>query len=175
MNRWYPLLKDTVSLDSSIQDVDSLHSVIERHLKPFDVFSPIALVRHLKNMKYKETLYIKLMEEKDFKEFSCHAKNGTYSAVKYASAKEIIHHKSDVFEAGFRTRFGGQVSTHTVRKVQRLCSGARKPLPTPGSVSRTIELWWKENRPQKHAGLHAHSVQSLYVIPMLNTNDWTIC
>ena len=38
---------------SPIQEVDSIHSHIERHLKNREVFSPVSLIRKLTRMKYK--------------------------------------------------------------------------------------------------------------------------
>lgn len=82
---------------SSLQEVHSAHSVIERHLRNVEVMSPISLIKlllKLPSIKYKCSVI--QMTQNDFYNYSAaaaHYKN--FSSVQYTKLKHILYQKGD--------------------------------------------------------------------------------
>jgi len=71
---------------SSIQEVDNIHSHIEKHLSKVDIFSPLSLVRHMKDVR-RDVMEIHQMKPNEFKDFhevsmKFYFKNVPYNRVK---------------------------------------------------------------------------------------------
>ena len=80
---------------SSIQEVDNLHSQIEKTLSHSEVFTPIGLLRILKLVNRKNPLKIIQMREQDFLDFQLPAKSLKFSQIPYTRIREIIYRKGD--------------------------------------------------------------------------------
>lgn len=70
---------------SSVQEIDSVHSVIERAMNKSDFFSPIGLIRILKQISPRNPYRVIQMKPDDFKDFQGTAKLLNYKAVPFTS------------------------------------------------------------------------------------------
>lgn len=72
-----------------VQEVDNLHSQIEKRLKGMEIFSPLSLIRALKTVNQRKPLQILQMNIKDFKDYQTASKkiiefkNVPFASVKY--------------------------------------------------------------------------------------------
>jgi len=78
---------------SAVQEVDSIHSQIERKLKVKDVFSPVGLVRVLKQVNVKQPFVIIQMRE--FMDYKAAAKKLNFSSLPFTKVKLIKYIKSE--------------------------------------------------------------------------------
>lgn len=91
---------------SLMQEVDAVHSCIERHLRNIELFSPIGVLRLLKKMNY-ENVKLKLMQMQkcDFKCFSIASKNLNFTAVPYIKICQISYQADRLLQIGFKESF----------------------------------------------------------------------
>lgn len=119
---------------SSIQDIDNLHSIIERSLKGLEIWSPISLVRHMKQLRPNNLeMCVKLLTERSFLDFGAQSGLGTYKNVKYASVKELHYTSANKFTIYTKASLdpAAEVNTITVWKMVCLRNGTPRPLPQP--------------------------------------------
>lgn len=91
---------------SFCQEVDSVHSVIERKLKPKEIGSPVSLLQHLKAVKINsKSLIIKEMKKEDFKNFESKASAFNFQLIPYAKVKSLLFQKSSLMSVGFKLSF----------------------------------------------------------------------
>lgn len=74
---------------SSIQEVDNLHSQIEKKLAGVDIFSPLGLLRLLPTVNQRKPFRVFHMNYKDFKLYKEASQNFSFKKVPYASLKQI--------------------------------------------------------------------------------------
>ena len=69
---------------SCLQEVDAVHSVIEKHLRNIEVPSQVSLIRILKNMNYPNVqLQLLQMNLADFKNFTLKSNNLSFKNIKF--------------------------------------------------------------------------------------------
>ncbi|GBO11939.1 hypothetical protein AVEN_216931-1 [Araneus ventricosus] len=71
---------------SYVQDADSVHSNVEKAMNKTDFYSPIALIRILKQVNPRQQYRVIQMRPDDFKDFQETAKLLNYKIVPFASA-----------------------------------------------------------------------------------------
>ena len=124
---------------SSIQDVDNLHSIIERSLGQLEIMSPISLIRHLTTLKPNGIeMHVHLMRPDEFRHYSDFSSQGTYSHIRYSEAKELTYTKAAINKIGIKKSFAEESTTfHQVYKLVKLRnSNGYKPIPTPKSTTK---------------------------------------
>jgi hypothetical protein len=77
---------------SPVQEIDNLHSQIERRLKISEIYSPVGLMRVLKQVNRKTPLII--MQMKEFYDFQSVAKKMNFSDIPYSKVKTIVYENS---------------------------------------------------------------------------------
>lgn len=88
---------------SSIQEVDSVHSMIERHLRGISIYSPISLITQLLKMNYKNvTLSIMQLQPNDFFDFNL-ASQAFDFWIPFQKANHIIYERNDLFCLKYKT------------------------------------------------------------------------
>jgi len=116
-----------------VQEVDAIHSKIERWLKHKEIFSPLSLIRLLVQKAKKDNTEIKViqLQNKDFFDFQAPAKTLNYSLIPYTKVKEITLCSKELFRVRFRTSFSVEKPTEinlmckeTPRKKSALTKGA---------------------------------------------------
>jgi len=78
---------------SSVQEVDNLHSQIEHKLKLKDVYSPVGLLRVLKQVNTKKSLVI--IQMRDFLDYKSASKKLSFSSLPYSKVKVIRYAKAE--------------------------------------------------------------------------------
>ncbi|GFO36510.1 DNA repair protein rhp54 [Plakobranchus ocellatus] len=139
---------------SNIQEVDSMHSVIQRHLKHQEIFSPLGLVRKLNTIKNTQTIQMT-----DFWDFQAKAKKEfQFTRVPFTQVRQIkvtrvtgvVFYKLD-HESADWTIVSVKTEPRSVRKgVQRKI----KEIPLSKIAKPVIGLEKKE-RHQVYAPIHA--------------------
>lgn len=97
-------MKFSVPGHSCVQEVDSIHSVIERSLRKSEYFSPVSLLRFLLKVNTKKPYTIIQMQEKDFLDFNFHSSKLKYSLVPFAKVVSLQFTNS-FFEIKYKTSF----------------------------------------------------------------------
>lgn len=98
------LQKFSVPGHSLIQEVDSVHSAIDKHLKNIEIHSPLALLRQLKNIRYeKVNLILIQMQPSDFKAYSAKASLLNFATMPFSKIKFIKYEDPHLFQQSFRT------------------------------------------------------------------------
>ena len=112
---------------SSIQEVDNLHSRIERTCGPSEIYSPLSLMRILKTVN---KLHMIQMKEHDFKNFQAIAANGSYEKVPFTKVKSLMYNQSEPKVLRFKTNF-----VHEFQCVPIFKTPATRHLTSPCSVN----------------------------------------
>lgn len=91
---------------SNIQEVDAVHSVIDRYLKKLDIHSPLHLLKLLKNVNTSKTkLKIFQMQESDFLSLSSISSKLNFIHLPFTKVKCIKYEKSNPFSIQFKNSF----------------------------------------------------------------------
>lgn len=97
-------MKFSVPGHSCIQEVDSVHSAIERSLRKSEYFSPVSLLRVLLKANSKKPYTILQMKPQDFFEFSWHSSKMKYDLVPFSKVVSL-EFTNFLNELKFRTSF----------------------------------------------------------------------
>lgn len=89
---------------SLIQELDCVQSVIDKNLKNLEIFSPLSLLRYLKNISHKNvTLKLIQMQPLDFYAYSNKSCNLNFSQIRFTKIKFLKYEGSDLFTLQFKT------------------------------------------------------------------------
>lgn len=92
---------------SQIQEIDAVHSCIDRNLKNIEIYSPVGLLKLLKGINSKNvTLKFIQMKSTDFLNYN--AASTSMSFPPFASIKHLVYHSKNVLELSFRKEFAGE-------------------------------------------------------------------
>lgn len=98
------IMKYSIPGHSCIQEVDNIHSRIEKQLRVSDVWSPLGLVRLLKQIDHKKAFHIIHMH-KTFLDYHNVSKNFNYKKVPYTKVKQLKFLRDDLFSVYFSTDY----------------------------------------------------------------------
>lgn len=99
-------MKFSVPGHSCIQEVDSVHSAIERSLRKSEYFSPVSLLRLLLKVNLKKPYKVLQMQENDFLDFSFYSLKMNYNAVPFSKVVSLEFSKNSFYEIKYKTSFG---------------------------------------------------------------------
>lgn len=125
-------MKFSVPGHSCIQEVDSVHSAIERSLRKSEYFSPLSLLRVLLKVNTRKPYIILQMKEQDFLDFSWYSSKLNYSAVPFSKVVSLQFTKS-FHEIGFRTSFNDheyKIISLRQRTVRKHVTAETEEIPT---------------------------------------------
>lgn len=131
-----------------VQEVDAIHSKIERWLKNMEIFSPLSLVRLLVHKATKDNTSITVIQmlEKDFFDYQTPAKTLNYSLIPYTKVKEIALHNSNLFTVKFRTSFTEEKPT----EINLVCKDTpRKQDKKQADKKKKASTTSRQNLPKK--------------------------
>ncbi|CAH1998705.1 unnamed protein product [Acanthoscelides obtectus] len=97
-------MKFSVPGHSCIQEVDSVHSAIERTLRKSEYSSPISLIRILLSVNSKKPYNILQMREQDFFDFNYYSVKMNYKSVPFSKVVALEFNKS-FYEIRYRLSF----------------------------------------------------------------------
>lgn len=116
---------------SLIQEVDCIHSAIDKYLKNLEIHSPLHLVKLLTSMNTdKVELKIIQMLPEDFKAYSILANKMDFSKVPFSKVKILLYEKNFDFEIKFKNS-AKEKEYKTVSLFKTATKGA---LPTPKNL-----------------------------------------
>ena len=75
---------------SSIQEVDSIHSCIERSLRHLEIYSPISFIRLLKAVRRKSPFRIIQLQSRDFQDYQKSSLLINFQGVPYTKVKKVL-------------------------------------------------------------------------------------
>lgn len=76
---------------SGIQEVDNIHSQIQRKLSGVDIFSPLGLLRYLGTVNQRHPFKVFHMTHKDFYQYKEASQTLNFKKIPYASLKQIMY------------------------------------------------------------------------------------
>lgn len=91
----------------NLQEIDTVHSVIERFLRPKEIMSPVSLIKLLTQLPktFKTKLKVLQMNFNDFKDYQKISLNYVYNTLPYTKVKQIVYRKNHPFSIAFRNSF----------------------------------------------------------------------
>ena len=95
---------------SPVQEVDNVHSQIERALRRSEVHSPISLVTLLKQVNMRNPFTVIEMAADQFFDYHSEAKKMKFDSVPFTKVVEMQYSQSDVKNMKFRTSFSQEVA-----------------------------------------------------------------
>lgn len=87
---------------SSIQEIDNMHSRIEKACGPSEIYSPLSLMRILITVN---KLQMFQMRGEDFKNFHAIANNGAFDRIPYTKVKSLMYEKKNPKVLKYKTGF----------------------------------------------------------------------
>ena len=118
---------------SSIQEVDNIHSQIDRALAPLEIFSPLGLIRAIANIQKRNPFSVYQMKRLDFKHFSAIAGYFNYNLVPYTQIKHLVYRAEFSDHIYYRKSFTDVCSEV---RIKRLPNNPRSSL----AVARTLAV-----------------------------------
>lgn len=101
---------------SSIQEVDNLHSQIEKALSVSEVYSPLGLVRLLLAVKEHNPLNVIQLQKAKVMNYKAAASNIVFRDIPYSKVKHIIYNQSNLQEVLYRTDFSKPFTKISLRQ-----------------------------------------------------------
>jgi len=116
---------------SSIQEVDSIHSSIEKVLKVKEVYSPISLIRVLKNVRRTAPFNIIQMQKHHFVDYQNAIASLKFSTIPFTKVKCLRYHKEKQLDVEFKLSFEENEFRHALifGKQMTRSSGPCETLP----------------------------------------------
>ena len=119
---------------SQIQEVDCVHSALDKYLKRLEIHSILSLVNYLKNFKTnKIKLKIVEMQFSDFKNFSKISNQLHFSILPFTKIKVLQYIQNNLFTIKFKNSIL-QPNFQTANIIKK---GSRNQLPTPLNIFET--------------------------------------
>ena len=113
---------------STLQEVDAVHSTIERGLKHLDLFSPLDHVRKLLKVRNMRPFNVLHMTQSKFFDFQKAAKLYKYSLVPYSKVKQLEFRQDNAKRVWFKTSFSADLQMATL--AQEWLKSRLKSVPT---------------------------------------------
>lgn len=121
---------------SNIQEVDCVHSSIDRYLKNLEIDSPLHFVRLLQNMKTKNVnLVILQMKPNDFKTYSNPAGKLDFTRVPFSRIKSILYEQAEIDDFTVQYKLSFQEINYKTCSLRKKAS--RNLLATPKNLFLT--------------------------------------
>lgn len=138
---------------SNLQEIDAVHSVIERFLRPKEIMSPVSLCRFLTQLPstYKTKLRVLQMKLEDFKDYQTVALCYVYNKVPYNKVKQISYNKFNQFRVSFRKSFDDELQDEDICQYKSKKADQNKPsevnkFPPPKPISTVSAGLRKDKR-----------------------------
>lgn len=134
---------------SQIQEIDAVHSCIDRNLKNLEIFSPVSLIRLLKTINSTK-VHLKLIQLKSTDIYNYKMASGTMNFPPFSSINHITYHSTNLLEICFRKEFIGEFSS-----IKLISSKTRK------QIDAKLELPKKINQCHFHYNLTQEKLKDL--------------
>ncbi|CAH0558614.1 unnamed protein product [Brassicogethes aeneus] len=87
---------------SSIQEVDNVHSQIEKKLANMKIYSPLGLLRALKEVNRKSPFYVSHMQLQNFKDYQGASKSYNFKNIPYCALKVLKYLSNKPMQVYFK-------------------------------------------------------------------------
>ena len=114
---------------SCVQEVDAIHSCIEKALSPCEVFSPLGLVKVLTNLRRKGKVVVIQMRKEDFFDYQTSAKSLNFCSVPYTKVKQLLYSHDASFHLTYKLCHQGKETTVSIRNNKRTRNTVNEALP----------------------------------------------
>lgn len=112
---------------STLQEIDSAHSVIEKHIRFLDIHSPLSLVRALLKIPDGKLKYrILQMNSANYRNYTPKLAKLRYNLIPYTKIKNIIYDKDNMFAVKYRTSFENDFQICSLHAVEKKKMGIQK-------------------------------------------------
>lgn len=102
---------------SYVQQIDSVHSSIEKHCRGMEFFSPVSWFEHMRKFDYpKVKLDLHEMISSDFKNYSVISNQFAFHNVPFKSVRMMIYNSQDLLSVGFKTEYDDDFTKVTIIK-----------------------------------------------------------
>lgn len=119
-----------------IQEVDAIHSKIERGLSSTEIYSPVSLMRLLMKLSTKRSpLQFIQMKKEDFKNYQAVSSKYKFSDVPYTKVKQLQYKCNNIMYVDYRCNFNDNYTSVRINrnKSPRLAKGSTTAL-SPGQL-----------------------------------------
>lgn len=97
---------------SCVQEVDNLHSQIEKKMRKMEIFSPVGLMKLMKHVNSNKPLTVVQMTK--FTDYLSKAKFMGFSSVPFTRVKEIVYGNENLTQIHYRTSFAPGSTLHSI-------------------------------------------------------------
>jgi len=124
---------------SSIQEVDNIHSQVERVCRHAEIYSPVGLMKLLKKVNSKNPISITQMKPNMFKDYQTIAKVGQFHRIPFSKVKSLLYDNSEPKILKYKLSFSDEWTTVNVfdKNPTRLNGNRHFILPTPKIAKRS--------------------------------------
>lgn len=98
-------MKFSVPGHSCVQEVDSVHSAIERSLRKTEYSSPVSLLRKLLKVNSRKPYKVLQMQDHDFLDFNSYSMKMNYSTVPFSKVVALEFSSMSFYEIKYKTSF----------------------------------------------------------------------
>ena len=118
---------------SSIQEVNNIHSQVERVCRHVEIYSPVGLMKLLKKVNGKNPISITQMKPNMFKDYQTIAKVGQFHRIPFSKIKSLLYDNSEPKILKYKLSFSDEWTTVNVfdKNPTRLNGNRHFILPTP--------------------------------------------
>lgn len=95
-------MKYSIPGHGAVQEVDNIHSQIERHMSQIEFFSPLGFIKELKQVNKKNPFVIIQMKESDFMNYEECSKQMKYDNIPFTKVCSMKFSKSDLTTVCFK-------------------------------------------------------------------------
>jgi hypothetical protein len=128
-----------------IQELDAIHSKIERHIKTTEIFSPVTLMRLLNSIPAKSApLKIIQMRSKDFFNYQVAASGFNFNHIPYTKVKQLKYEAKDPMHVSYRCSFDDEFTKVRLNRT-KLPRVKKSPNTTVKTSPNNIHLLPKVN------------------------------
>jgi len=131
---------------SEVQEVDNLHSILERVMAPNEVYSPVGLMRILCASPRNKPMKIVQLRKRDFKDYHSIADNFKFDVVPYSRVKSLNYARDALMKIKYKLKFDNE--TWDDVSIQPICrtraqqeeSKNKKVLTMPTKLTKVQKL-----------------------------------
>lgn len=134
------IMKYSTPGHSCIQEVDNIHSNIEKSLKCSEVWSPVSLLRIILASNRKSPYSVTQMSSSDFYDYQTQSKSYAYQGCPYTQVSQLKFEHSDLLTVKFKTSHDPYEPWNNIHLLKD-----RKKKRSIGTVSPLSSIRWGAN------------------------------
>jgi hypothetical protein len=122
---------------SSIQEVDNIHSCIEKTLRPLEIFSPLSMIRNLRSTRRRNPFHIIQMQKHHFHDYKKAIFGLNFQGIPFSKVKCLKYTKTQPMLVEFKLSFESAIFKQaTIGNRTTRATGPCQFLPVPKVISK---------------------------------------